>query len=83
VASGGRVVIGDVEQDEPFARHAPAALDAGIGSLQATPLTAESGAVIGVITTHFAEPRSFANDDFDRFDAHARNVSRELAHACA
>ena len=83
VASGGRVVIPDVERDEPFTRHVPAALDNGFRSLQATPLKAESGAVIGVITTHFAEPRSYANDDFDRFDAHARNVSRDLARACA
>jgi len=82
VDSGHRVVIEDVEEDEPFARHVPIARSAGLRSVQSTPLQDDSGAVIGVMTTYFPEPRSFANDDFDRFDALARDVSRELARAC-
>ena len=82
VDSGDRVVIEDVEQDEPFARHLPIARSVGLRSVQSTPLQHDGGAVIGVMTTYFAKPRTFASDDFDRFDAHARNVSRELAHAC-
>ena len=82
VDSGHRVVIEDVEQDEPFAAHRPIARSAGLRSVQSTPLQHDSGAVIGVMTTYFPKPRSFASDDFDRLDAHARDVSRELAHAC-
>jgi len=79
VASGQRVVVEDIEQDEAFAPHVPAALSAGFRSLQSTPLKDRSGAVIGVMTTHFAEPRAFANDELEQFDVHAAHVSAELA----
>jgi len=82
VASGRRVVVEDIEKDEAFAPHVPAALSAGFRSLQSTPLKHPSGVVIGVLTTHFATPRSFANDELEQFDAHAKLVSAEFARAC-
>ena len=82
VATGRRVAIEDIERDGLFGRHVPAALAAGFRALQSTPLKHPSGATIGVLTTHFAAPRAFANDELEQFDAHAREVSMELARAC-
>lgn len=82
VASGKRVILEDIEQDPTFAPHVPAALAAGFRALQSTPLKADSGRTIGVITTHFAAPHAFSNDELEALDAHGRRVSAELARAC-
>ena len=81
IAGGRRVVIEDVEADERFAPHVPAALAAGFRALQSTPLKDAAGVPIGVLTTHFAAPRVFSNDEFGELDAHADRVSTELARA--
>lgn len=83
VATGERVVLEDIEQDAPFAPHVPAALSAGFRALQSTPLRHEAGRPLGVLTTHFAAPRAFSNDELGEMDAYARHVSSELARACA
>jgi len=81
IASGSRVTVANIERDPLFERHLPAALAAGFRSLQSTPLKGPSGAPIGVLTTHFATPREFANDELEQFDAHAQHVSAELVRA--
>jgi len=83
VASGRQVILEDIERDEPFAPHVPAALSAGFRALQSTPLKGRSGEAIGVLTTHFAEPRAFSNDELTEMDAFGRWVSAELERACA
>ena len=83
VASGKRVILEDIEQDEAFAPHVQAALAAGFRALQSTPLMGRSGEPIGVLTTHFAAPRAFSNDELVDMDVHARRVSSELVRACA
>lgn len=82
VASGQRVILEDIEQDPPFAPHVPAARAAGFRALQSTPLKAPSGRTIGVITTHFATPHAFSNDELEVLDACGRRVSADLARAC-
>lgn len=54
IASGRRVALEDIEADERFAPHVPAALSAGFRSLQSAPLKDRAGRPIGVLTTHFA-----------------------------
>ena len=83
VASGRRVALEDIERDKSFAPHVPAALSAGFRALQSTPLRFRSGKPIGVLTTHFAAPRAFSNDEFAEMDAHALQVSAELDRVCA
>ena len=81
VASGERVILEDIEADERFAPHLPAALAAGFRALQSTPLTSAAGVPFGVLTTHFAAPHAFSNDELGELDAHARRVSSELMRA--
>jgi GAF domain-containing protein len=83
VASGARVILEDIERDRAFAPHVPAALAAGFRALQSTPLKLEAGKPIGVLTTHFAAPRQFSNDELVEMDALGRRVSSELERACA
>lgn len=83
LASGERVILEDIERDQAFAPHVPVALTAGFRALQSTPLKRKSGEPIGVLTTHFAAPRTFSNDELVELDAHARRVSSELERACA
>ena len=83
VASGKRVILEDIERDQPFTPHVPAARSAGFRALQSTPLKLGSGKPIGVLTTHFAAPRAFSNDELVAMDAHALRVSSALAQACA
>ena len=81
VASGHRVILEDIEADERFAPHLPTALAAGFRALQSTPLTSGAGVPFGVLTTHFAAPHAFSNDELGELDAHARRVSSELMRA--
>jgi GAF domain-containing protein len=83
LASGERVILEDIELDPPFAPHVPAARMAGFRALQSTPLKNRSGRPIGVLTTHFAAPHMFSNDELAAIDAHAQRVSLDLARACA
>lgn len=82
IASGRRVALEDIEADERFAPHVPAALSAGFRSLQSAPLKDRAGRPIGVLTTHFAAPRVFSNDERGELDLCADRVSSALARAC-
>lgn len=82
LASGRRVVLEDIEADERFTPHVPVALSAGFRSLQSTPLKDRAGKPIGVLTTHFAAPRAFSNDELGELDLYTDQVSSELARAC-
>ena len=81
LAARRRVIVGDVSNDDLFAPHASAALSAGFRAVQSTPLMSQSGDPIGMLSTHFASPRSFSNDELARIDAHVSDVSSELARA--
>jgi GAF domain-containing protein len=49
------VVIEDVRQDAKFASYLDVAERAGFRAVQSTPLIASGGALVGVVSTHFAE----------------------------
>jgi len=83
LASQRRVIVEDVANDELFAPHADAALSAGFRSLQATPVTQQSGEVVGIITTHYAAPRAIQQDRLGRLDEYVRGASSEIVAACA
>jgi len=83
LASGQRVVIDDVSDDELFAPHIGAARSAGFSSVQATPLRGEAGQVIGIISTHFAAPHTCANDRLARLDEYVPDASSQILAACA
>ncbi|HET9485929.1 MAG TPA: chemotaxis protein CheB [Chryseosolibacter sp.] len=54
------VVIPDVLRDELFTPHVPIAVSAGFRAVQSTPLITSKGTLIGVLSTHFPEFRSFS-----------------------
>jgi GAF domain-containing protein len=58
--TGNTAVLVDTEFDEAFAPHRAVAAAAGFRSLQSTPILSTSGALLGVLSTHFAEPREFS-----------------------
>jgi GAF domain-containing protein len=53
---GTQVVIHDVEVDPEYAPYRDLAKIAGYRSVQTTPLVTEDGALLGLISTHFANP---------------------------
>ena len=53
-----RVMIRDIETDPGFAPHRPVATEAGIRAVQSTPLVADNGALLGILSTHFARPHA-------------------------
>ena len=68
--AGGRVVVEDVRRSEIFAGQPSldAFLEAGVSALQSTPLVSSSGQVFGMISTHFREPRRFAERELRLLD---------------
>ena len=53
---GRRVVVEDVGTESSYAPYRSAAREAGYRSVQSTPLRAEDGEVVGVLSTHYLEP---------------------------
>jgi GAF domain-containing protein len=54
---GSTVLINDVEQDIGFRPHLAAAKQAGYRSVKSVPVFGSSKACIGVVSTHFREPK--------------------------
>jgi signal transduction histidine kinase/CheY-like chemotaxis protein len=75
LAAGTRVVIEDVERDSSFAPHLGIAAEAGFRAVQSTPLQARTGAVLGVLSTHFRAPRRLSDRDRTLLDLHARHAA--------
>lgn len=51
-----QVLIDDVRLDESFAPHRAIARSSGFLGVQSTPLIGTSGALVGMVSTHYAEP---------------------------
>ena len=77
--SGGRVVIEDVEQDPAYAPLLCLAREAGYRSVQATPLRAASGEVLGCISTHGAAPGCATPAALRQLDVYARLAADVVA----
>lgn len=95
---GSRVVIEDVTQSEIFAGQPSlkVLLDAGVRAVQSTPVVSSIGRILGVISTHFANPHlpsdgqlrfldllaRLLGDYLERRHAHdvQKTLSREVQH---
>jgi signal transduction histidine kinase len=70
-----RVVIDDVLVDPAFIPYWEVLTKAGFRTVQSTPLLSHSGEVLGVISTHFPEPRRFEEEELHSLDLYARQAS--------
>ena len=57
-SNGSRVVVFDVEADPDFARHREIARSAGFRAVQSTPIQRHDGELLGVLSTHFRQPKA-------------------------
>ena len=54
--TGEQIIVADVNQDKPYAPFAKIAEEAGYRSVQSTPLIAQDGTRLGMVSTLFANP---------------------------
>lgn len=70
-----RVIVEDVLTDPPFAPHRAIAQLAGFRAVQSTPLVSRQGELLGVISTHFRQPRRFSDTVLRFTDLYARHAA--------
>ena len=77
---GRRIVIPDVASDPMFAGTPaePVMAQAGVRAVQSTPLLGAHGELIGVLSTHYASPRSLSADDEEILGRMARQAASWL-----
>jgi len=73
--AGERIIIEDVEADEPYAPLRPIARSAGYRAVQSTPLTGRQGKPLGMISTHFRHVHRPSEHDLRLLDLYARQAS--------
>ncbi|BAY08282.1 chemotaxis protein CheB [Calothrix sp. NIES-2098] len=73
--SGEPAIVEDVEVDPRFAAHRAIAAASGYRAVQSTPLTNRKGTIIGVLSTHFRQPRHFLPWEMKLLDMHARHAA--------
>lgn len=80
IDSARRVMVEDIAKSEVFAgkEAAQILLKAGVRALQATPLVSSSGHLLGVISTHFSEPRALDVREQRLMDLLARQISDHI-----
>jgi PAS domain S-box-containing protein len=68
--SGGRAVVEDVTQSEIFAGQPSldVLLEAGVRSVQSTPLVSSAGRLLGMLSTHFAQPHRLDENELRILD---------------
>lgn len=72
-----RVVIEDVEDDPGFEPHRAIAASAGFRAVQSTPLLGRNDEMLGMISTHFREPRAPSERELrwtDLYAVHAAQI---------
>ncbi|MDZ8053512.1 MAG: chemotaxis protein CheB [Aulosira sp. ZfuVER01] len=74
VRSGETVIVEDVEVDPLSAPQRAIAAAAGYRAVQSTPLTTRTGTLVGVLSTHFRQPRKFLPWEMKLLDMHARHA---------
>lgn len=81
VAQGDRTIVEDVHQHEAFkpAAIAGALRDAGVRGMTALPLTARSGAPLGVLTLHYRRPHRPGERTLRLLDLLARQAADIVA----
>jgi PAS domain S-box-containing protein len=81
LASGKRVLVEDVEASPLFAGQPSLAVlqRAGVRAVQSTPLLSVGGKIIGIVSTHFSQPRRFDGLDLVWLDLLARQAADYIA----
>ncbi|MDZ8186070.1 MAG: chemotaxis protein CheB [Nostoc sp. ChiSLP02] len=74
VRTGESIIVEDVQTHTMFISHRAIALAAGYRAVQSTPLTSNSGRLLGVLSTHFRQPRQFLPWEMKLLDMHARHA---------
>jgi PAS domain S-box-containing protein len=70
-----RVIVENVLTDPCFARHLHVVRAAAFQSMQSTPLISRKGEVLGVLSTHFREPRQLCARELRLLDLYARQAA--------
>ncbi|HMY73790.1 MAG TPA: GAF domain-containing protein, partial [Blastocatellia bacterium] len=73
--SGRRIIIEDVETDEPYTLLRPVAREAGYRAVQSTPLIGRDGVPLGMISTHFRVPHRPIEHELRLLDLYARQAA--------
>lgn len=77
-AEGRTIVVEDVNEDPGFKGRRELAREGGFKAVQSSPLKGRSGNVIGVLSTHFANPHRFLHGDIGRIERFANSVGSSL-----
>jgi len=82
---GQRVVVPDIEQSPLFAGTPSLQVlrDAGVRAIQSTPMVSRTGALLGILTTHWGMPHSPNQHDLWRIDLLARQAADLIEQARA
>lgn len=70
-ATGGRVIVEDVETDPAFEEHRDVARSVPFRAVQSTPLLNAKGELLGMLSTHFRESRVPSETSFRMLDLYA------------
>jgi PAS domain S-box-containing protein len=76
--SGERIVIEDVELDPAYEPHRPIAAAAGYRAVQSTPVKSTTGAILGMLSTHFRRPHRPSERDQQLLDLYAHHAANFL-----
>ena len=78
-SNGSRVVVFDVTTDPEFEPHREIALEAGFRAVQSTPIQRrDDGALLGVLSTHFREPKAPSVNALIQTDVCANVAARAI-----
>jgi two-component sensor histidine kinase len=71
-----RIIVADIEEDDTIApAHLSEFRRSGIRAMQSTPLISRSGNLLGMISTHWREPKTLTDADFGPLDVLARQAA--------
>ncbi len=73
--SGERAIIEDVAADPDYRGLLSFAERAGYRAFQSTPLHSRRGALLGILSTHFREPRKLSSRELTMLDLYARQAA--------
>jgi two-component system CheB/CheR fusion protein len=75
VRRGGTVAIEDVTKDPLYEPHRATAEKAGYRAVQSTPILSSSGELLGAVSTHFREPKTFSEHELRILDLYGRQAA--------
>ena len=80
LATAERVVIEDVQAEPSYAPHREVAAAAGYRAVQSTPLLSRNGELLGVLSTHYPEPKRPSEHELRTLDLYARQAAEFIEH---